>query len=247
MTDGALHLRRYGRDGYRHRHAHVQVVLPVRGTLEIEVGGRGGRVDHRQAVVNAPHTDHDQAAHDDNRFLILECSVADVGAHRVEQLQQRPFVATTPRLLAIANFIDQHCRTRDAVPALLRGHCLPPLLHALRADPAPLQRLQQLCDTITAAHAEPWPVQRMAAYLGMGASRVHALFRDTFDQTPQQWLGALRLQRVCLQLAHTDVPIAQLALVHGWSDQTALTRAMRRTLGMTPAAYRRRQQHAGTR
>ncbi|MEA9553041.1 AraC family transcriptional regulator [Xanthomonas campestris] len=110
-----------------------------------------------------------------------------------------------------------------------------------------LQRLQQLCDTITATHAEPWPVQRMAAYLGMGAGRVHALFRDTFDQTPQQWLGALRLQRVCLQLAHTDVPIAQLALVHGWSDQTALTRAMRRILGMTPAAYRRRQQHAGTR
>jgi AraC-like DNA-binding protein len=37
------------------------------------------------------------------------------------------------------------------------------------------------------------------------------------------------------------MPIAEIALQLGYSDQTALTRAMRRELDQTPAAYRRSQ------
>ena len=37
----------------------------------------------------------------------------------------------------------------------------------------------------------------------------------------------------------TDRPIAELALAAGYADQNALTRAMRRATGSTPAAIRR--------
>ncbi len=236
---GALHLRRYGRDSHIHHHDHVQVVVPILGTLDMEVGGRGGRIDLRRAVVIAPGTDHDQTTSDDNRFLIVDLDVAALGEGRVEQLQRRPFVATTPRMLALAAFVDRHCDDREDVPELLAQHCLPPLLQALGSDPAPLLRLQLLCDAISAAPGEAWTVARMAAHAGLSESRLHALFRSSFDQSPQQWLAALRLQRTCRQLAETMTPIAQLAIDNGWSDQSALTRAMKRATGYTPAAWRR--------
>ncbi|GHH58439.1 AraC family transcriptional regulator [[Pseudomonas] boreopolis] len=242
---GALQLRRYGRDGHLHHHAHVQVVLPLRGTLEIEVGGRGGLVDAGQAVVVAPGTEHDQGADGDNRFLLVECDLGSFGEARMQQLQQRPFVAMTPRLRALAGFVDRQCRERDEVPLPLVRHCLPQLLHALGSDPAPLRRLQALCDALAAAPGEAWPVERMARHAGLSESRLHALFRREFDRSPQQWLSALRLQRACAQLAGSDRPIAQLALDNGWSDQTALTRALRRETGLTPAAYRRLHRVAG--
>lgn len=238
-----LHFRRYDRSGWYHRHDHVQVVLAVRGVLEIEVGGRGGRVEDARVAFIAPGTDHDQGADGDNRFLLLNCPDALLGEGRIEQLQQRPFLPTGPRLQRLAAFLDRQWPGQDPVPEDLLRHCLPGLLAELGADPAPLQRLQQLCDALRAQPGEAWTVDRMAAHAGLGPSRLHALFRQTFDQSPQQWLAALRLQRACAQLAHGRLPIARIAVDNGWSDQTALTRSLRRATGLTPAAYRRR--HGG--
>ena len=41
----SLSFRSYGAEGPVHSHDHAQIVLPVWGTLEIEVGGRGGCLD----------------------------------------------------------------------------------------------------------------------------------------------------------------------------------------------------------
>lgn len=241
----SLHFRRYDRSGWFHHHQDVQVVVPVRGVLEIEIGGRGGRVEQGRVAVIAPGTDHDQAADGDNRFLLLHCPDTLLGQARLEQLQQRPFLPTGPRLRRLATFLDRQCAGQDPVPEVLLHHCLPGLLAGLGADPAPLQRLQQLCQTLHARLGEPWTVERMAARAGVGPSRLHALFREAFDRSPQQWLAAAHLQRACDQLATTSLPIAQLAIETGWSDQTALTRAMKRATGQTPAAWRRQRQARG--
>jgi transcriptional regulator GlxA family with amidase domain len=79
----------------------------------------------------------------------------------------------------------------------------------------------------------------MAQAAGVGVSRLHALFRSELDTSPHAWLLALRLERACAWLAGSARPIADVALAAGFSDQSALTRAMRDSLGVTPAAYRR--------
>jgi AraC-like DNA-binding protein len=81
----------------------------------------------------------------------------------------------------------------------------------------------------------------MARGAGVGVRRLHALFREEFDTTPHAWLLRQRLDSACAWLARDGHPIAQVALAAGFSDQSALTRAMRDTLGITPAAYRRQQ------
>ena len=47
------------------------------------------------------------------------------------------------------------------------------------------------------------------------------------------------MDRVRQLLADTDLPIATLAYQAGFADQSALTRVMRRTTGLTPSAYRK--------
>lgn len=56
---------------------------------------------------------------------------------------------------------------------------------------------------------------------------------------PQAWLAERRISHVRKWLAESDLPIADLALRAGYADQSALTRAMQRLTGLTPAAYRR--------
>ena len=56
-----------------------------------------------------------------------------------------------------------------------------------------------------------------------------------------------RLDLACTLLAEGSRPIAEVALACGFSEQSALTRAMRTHLDTTPAAYRRsRQELAST-
>ena len=79
----------------------------------------------------------------------------------------------------------------------------------------------------------------MARASGLSVSRLHALFREERDCTPHDWLLECRLRLACEWLRATGRPVAEIALGAGFSEQSALTRAMRRTMDTTPAAYRR--------
>lgn len=70
-------------------------------------------------------------------------------------------------------------------------------------------------------------------------SRLHALSRSEWGLSPQAWLAERRIGHVRKWLTESDLPIADLALRAGYADQSALTRAMQRLTGLTPAAYRR--------
>ena len=82
----------------------------------------------------------------------------------------------------------------------------------------------------------------MAAFARLSTSRLHALFREELDTSPHLWLLRQRLDLACAQLAEGSRPLAEVALACGFSEQSALTRAMRTHLDTTPAAYRRSKQ-----
>jgi len=65
------------------------------------------------------------------------------------------------------------------------------------------------------------------------------VFRDATGRSPAAALTEIRLDRAVELLRGTDLPIAEVALAAGYSDQTALTRALRRRRGVTPAGLRR--------
>lgn len=235
----ALHLRSYGPQAHTHAHDHVQVVLPLAGGMEMDVGGRGGAVDLLHGAFIAPGTAHTQVAHGDNRFLIVDCSVDDIGAAGCERLARHPWLALSPDTRRLLDYIELRRAGGGELPAALTGHCLPLLLQQLALDAPVASRLRRLLQRIEAAPGQAWPVERMGAALHLSPSRLHALFKRELDITPQAWLAELRLRRALEALADGDTPVATLALEGGWSDQTTLTRAMRRATGLTPAAFRR--------
>jgi transcriptional regulator GlxA family with amidase domain len=79
----------------------------------------------------------------------------------------------------------------------------------------------------------------LAGSVGMAPSRFHELFRARTGTTPARRLTDLRLDRAAALLRSGDLPIAEVALAVGFSDQSALTRCLRQRRGTTPAALRR--------
>ena len=231
-----LSFRSYGADGVMHRHDHVQLVLPVVGRLEIEIGGRGGRLDTGRAAFVAPGADHVQAGDGASRFLIVECEQADLGEAAVERMRRQVFLPISPAARRLIEFVDLSA----SMSSTTAWRCTPLLLEALLDVPQAPSRLEILSRRIELEPGLDWSVPAMAQVAGVSPSRLHALFRAELGRTPQQLLSEIRLRAVQDGLARSTASIAELAFKAGYSDQSALTRAMRRGTGLTPGAYRRR-------
>ena len=78
-----------------------------------------------------------------------------------------------------------------------------------------------------------------SAFVGVSEGRLHALFQREFGVSPQAWLSAGRLRWAKHALLTSAATISDIALAAGYSEQSALTRALRRETGLTPSAWRR--------
>lgn len=236
-----LHIRSYGQVRDSDRHAYAQLVLPLHGAVALEIDGRERRLDPLQAAFVAPDTWHSQCADAPNRSIIVDIDAATIAPAVGERLHARPFAALAPEARKLVEFMGMLAARSAATPALVAGWT-PLLLDTLVLDaPRPPSRLAALLASVEADPGRAWNTEAMARFAGLSQSRLHALFREEHDTTPRDWLLQLRLARVCERLAAGSEPIAGLAAWAGFADQSALTRAMRRTLGVTPAEYRRRR------
>lgn len=262
-TPNAVHIRSYGMLGAPDRHDFAQLVLPLAGSLLLDIEGRAGTLDPLRAAFVAPRAWHAQglSGAGANRSLIVDLDAAVIDPLLAERLRERPFPALGPAARKLVEFMGIVAGDGGAAPgsvvdpvagssagssagpvAGLVAGWLPLLLDTLALDaPRPASRLAALRARIELDPGQPWNTETMARTAGLSVSRLHALFRAELDATPHGWLLELRLARACAWLAQGKQPIAALALRAGFGDQSALTRALKKAIGQTPAEYRRMQ------
>lgn len=241
-TSPSVSIRSYGADSGAHRHDFAQLVLPLAGSLTVAISGREQRLDRSLGAFVDEGCLHSQEGKLSNRSLILDLDRAALAPYPVERLAERPFLRLTPAANHLIDYMAVSIADA-AVPASRLRFWTPLLLDALLGEPPqPRSRLGALLAAIDENPGASWSVATMAARAAVSVSRLHALFREELDTTPRAWLAERRLGRVREWLGTTKAPIAELAYRSGYADQSALTRAMRKATGLTPAAYRRREQ-----
>lgn len=234
-----VNLRSYAADSDEHIHSFSQLVLPLAGKLQMSIGGRDGYLQEGRAAFVASGTRHSQAGEGVNRSLVLDLSDAEIAGDFVERMSSRPFVMVTPAAYRLIGYMGLALQEGTA-RAEVAQHWVPLMLDALGGkSPRPVSRLTALMAMVETHPGQHWTTESMAREACISVSRLHTLFRVELDLTPAAWLSQVRLQRVREWLLQTSRPIAELALAAGYSDQNALTRAMRKANGITPAALRR--------
>jgi len=240
-----LAIRSYPAQPTADRHDFAQLVLPLDGEVRLAIDGREGRLDPLHGALVVPGAWHSQYSTVANRSLIIDIGRAAMTHDAFERLRERPF---TPIGAAARKLVEYMgiMAARQAAPAVLAGW-MPLLLDTLALDvPQPRSRLAALLARIEAEPGLVWSLEAMARCAGLSASRLHELFREELDTSPHAWLLQKRIELACRQLAGSGQAIAEVALRAGFADQSALTRAMRRHMDTTPAAYRRRsRENAG--
>jgi len=104
-----------------------------------------------------------------------------------------------------------------------------------RASPASLARaIDFLRDNLST----PPTLARIAEIAGVHPSTLSRQFRRAFGKSVTAYARSLRIERAAALLRETHLPIAEIALICGFSSQAHLTTVMRGALGLTPARLR---------
>ena len=87
--------------------------------------------------------------------------------------------------------------------------------------------------------AHPWTLDELAAGVAMSRSAFADRFTTLVGQPPMQYLAQWRMQLAARRLATGNAKIAALAEEVGYESEEAFSRAFKRLMGVSPAAWRR--------
>jgi AraC-like DNA-binding protein len=87
--------------------------------------------------------------------------------------------------------------------------------------------------------AEAWTLERLGQEAALSRSVLHERFVHFIGQPPMQYLTQWRMQLAAGWLRDTDAKVIDVALEVGYENEAAFSRAFRRAVGESPAAWRR--------
>jgi AraC-like DNA-binding protein len=87
--------------------------------------------------------------------------------------------------------------------------------------------------------AEAWTIDRLGDEAALSRSTLHERFVHFIGQPPMQYLTQWRMQLAAGMLRDSDAKVIDVALDVGYENEAAFARAFRRSVGESPAAWRR--------
>ncbi|RED49115.1 helix-turn-helix transcriptional regulator [Aestuariispira insulae] len=222
-----------------HAHDYHQILLPLRGTLGMETGGREGLAGGNAGVVIPRSATHRFWCEDKSQFLVIDLPAESL---EIPKKSQSGFFSLSPALQHLTRFAElavRENRYEDIRPLII-----PLVTQVLKSDGFArdhqmVAQLSAACALIDRHFAEPLSYEVIADKSGLSVSRLISLFKRWMNCTPADYLSAVRLKEARQLLQASGHSIAEISHRCGFSEQSALTRAFKRQFGITPAAFRK--------
>jgi len=107
------------------------------------------------------------------------------------------------------------------------------------SGPRPPRWLKEVIEFLHARFAEPFNLDELAKLVSVHPVHLAQVFRKHRQCTVGEYVRKLRLEFACRQLATSSIPLSDIALTCGFSDQSHFTRIFKSQTGITPSQFRR--------
>lgn len=100
--------------------------------------------------------------------------------------------------------------------------------------------INRLTGFIVANLDSPPTNAQMARACGLSVRSLTRKVQDTYGMTPRHFATLTRIQLACQSLAETEKSLIDIALEHGFADQSSFSTQFKKIVGTTPRQFRLR-------
>lgn len=231
-----LSIRSYTRRMRSHFHEYHQLVLPLRGSINIKVGDYSGKVILGDCVIIKAGQRHDFHADEAARFLVSD--LEQLPANITETSTAK--FSISPPLLAYIQFVDKQLESQvnqgvETMTFDLFCQLIAQQACCAKIDP----RIERVIEVIQHDLSHTSSIQELAQHACLSPTQFKKVFKQSMVMTTQQYVTRLRMEKAKALLAHTDLPIRIVAEQVGYTDLSAFSRRFSEFFGLSPTAFSR--------
>jgi AraC-like DNA-binding protein len=231
-----LELRSYSSDSSRHSHDYAQLVLPVRGVLELEIGNKAGAVQSNHAAFIPKGETHCFSAKDNNLFLVVDLKTP---LPNVEQSFPLLFYRLDSPSIKLINFIEDYC-AKGAMDCSSQVLTYNLLLNTLTKsaqsvmDAAVLKAKNWLENNFS----EPINISHLAKHCYLSNSQLQRRFYKVMGCSLAHYGRIRLLEHAKMLLSTTAQSIESIAGSVGYEHLSAFSRAFSHNYQQSPSQWR---------
>ncbi|WP_144140425.1 helix-turn-helix domain-containing protein [Paraburkholderia sp. BCC1884] len=165
-----------------------------------------------------------------NVFETRDPVIANVAQVLLGELERKPHPAQALIVDQVSCVLAAH---------LLRSYNAFEPMSEFRAPPLGKAELARLTAFIEDNLDQTIGLAELAAIVNVSRFHFARLFRQSMGMTAISFVEQCRIRRAQSLIAETDIPLAQIALMTGFADQSHFTRRFHRHVGCTPAVFAR--------
>jgi len=224
------------------------ICLKQGGDHEVRADGRTLRYPRDAVCIRPPGCVWSARATGPAAFLSVDIEPSLLPAGSLEGTMRFVAAAALPDLGRFASILrssapalEKHTAVAELVDALLS----PRLARAPHLDPTPVaSAVERARELLTSRVADPPSLCELADAVGANRFVLLRGFRRRFGVTPWAFVLRLRVERARALLGRGG-DIVEVAHALGFADQSHLSRTFKRTVGLSPAVYRRHAWQVG--
>ncbi|MFW7523474.1 helix-turn-helix domain-containing protein [Vibrio ostreicida] len=230
-----LTIRTYTRQRRGHAHCHPQLVLPIAGTILIELEGYQGKVSVGECVVIPTQAFHHFHANEAARFIVADLDPLPDNLLTIDSLV---FPISAP-LQSYLSFVESQLEHRVA-PEIEKP--LVALFMQLLAEQQSGQRydhrIRAVLRSIDDDLARSFSIDSLATVACLSPTQFKKRFKQSTGETVLQYVTRQRMEKAKALLTHTDIPVQLIADQVGYSDLSAFSRRFSVWFGLSPRQMR---------
>ena len=233
----SLSIRAYEPAVQTHSHHFHQIVVPLRGSIEISLNEFDGSIAVGHCVIIQKNVDHSFKAKRQARFLVADLYELPEAAKSVDC----PFATVSNAFKSFCLFAD--IQLSSQINAVLEDGMVAVFKQLLSLQdflPNIDRRISRALEHIENDLSTNHTLNSLASISSLSVSQFKVLFVKHTGKTLGQYLLMLRMEKARALLANTDMPINIVSEHTGYTDQSAFTRRFQSYHGISPGAYKKR-------
>jgi AraC family transcriptional regulator len=230
-----------------HSHEHAYVSVALRGAYVEQSKTSAWECTSGGTIFHAAGESHSNRFFECGaRLLVLEirprflAQIADRGI-----LTDRPNAVKNPHCMHLAVQLEQALKRSDPLSVLCaEGLGLELLSETLRPHLSDGKQgvpdwLRQVREILHDRYREHLTLTELADAVQVHPVHLARAFRQRYQCCVGDFIRTLRVEAACRELLHSDAPIADIAARTGFTDQSHLSRILKRHAGLSPGQFRK--------